>query len=388
VDTTSPAVLPTRRAAAPRTNGRQLVVTVVAGQVANALVRAGPYRIGRDGHLRVVPGTGGIALNKRVGDRAVGFAGDHVEPGASVRNNDREATGRRDAANRGLLLYSCIGNRARVVSGPASGTIGTVTGKHGGINNLLIDFPPPALRRLRIGDRVQITAVGQGLHLPDHPGVRALNLAPRLLARWGLRGHGRHLHVPVTHVVPAGLMGSGLGRFDGVFGDCDIQLSDPEMRRRFRLEALRFGDLVAVCPMDFGFGPSRRPGAVTIGVVVHSDSRVAGHGPGVTPLLMSTTGALRPLYSPYANLALVLGLRRRIAPLPPPGPQEQDRVWRAWTDLPPRVRIFGGQRLLPVGALPGIRRPFVEPRPALPARRPTTRRGRRASASRVWPARS
>ena len=317
------------RPGTPRINRSALVVMAVAGQIGNPLVRgAGPYRIGRDGTLRVVPGTGGIALNKRVGDRAVGLAGDHVEPGAAIRNNDRESVGNRDAPNRGLLLYSCVGNRARVLTGPAAGAVGTVTGKHGGINNVLVDFAPGVLRRLRIGDRIQITAVGQGLALPDFAGVRALNLSPRLFSRWGIRGHGRHLHVPVTHIVPAGVMGSGLGRPEGVFGDCDIQLSDARIRQRFRLDHLRFGDLVAICPMDFSFGPSRRGGAVTVGVVVHSDSHVAGHGPGVTPLLASTTGAILPVYSPTANIARLLGLRSSIAPTIAPGARERREVWR------------------------------------------------------------
>jgi hypothetical protein len=319
---------PPRRAGTPRANREALVALSVAGQVANALVRGGAYRVGRDGVLRIVPGTGGIALNKRIGDCAVGLAADHVEPGVSVRNNDREASGNPGAPNRGLLLYSCVGNVARVVSGPATGATGTVTGKHGGINNLLVDFPSAVIRRLRIGDRIQVTAIGQGLRLPDFPEVRVLNLAPRLLARWGVRGHGRHLHVPVTHIVPAGLMGSGLGKQEGVFGDTDIQLSDPDMRRRFRLHTLRFGDLVAICGMDARFGASRRGGAITVGVVVHSDSNVAGHGPGVTPLLISTSGGILPVYSARANIALILGVRRQIAPAVPPGREERTQIWR------------------------------------------------------------
>ena len=347
-----PAALP-RRPDAPRTNPDALVALAVAGQVANALVRGGAYRIGRDGMLRIVPGTGGIALNKRVGDRAVGLAADHVEPGVSVRNNDREATGAPGASNRGLLLYSCVGNVARVVSGPAVGAVGTVTGKHGGINNLLVDFAPEVLRRLRIGDRIQVTAIGQGLGLRDYPGVRAMNLAPRLLARWGVRAHGPHLHVPVTHIVPAGVMGSGLGRQEGVFGDTDIQLSDRALARRFRLDALRLGDLVAICGMTARFGASRRAGAITVGVVVHSDSRVAGHGPGVTPLLISAAGGILPVYSGDANIALILGIRDRIAVTRGPTPQERALVWRraALPALAPASRVRR-TRPLPARAQP------------------------------------
>jgi hypothetical protein len=226
-----------------------------------------------------------------------------------------------------MMLLSCVGNRARVTTGPAAGALGTVTGKHGGINHVIVDFEPGVLRRLRLGDRVQITAFGQGLALPDFPAVAALNLAPRLLARWGVRPHGMHLHVPVTHIIPSGIMGSGLGKSDGVLGDCDIQISDPTIRRRFRLGALRFGDLVAVCGLENRFGPTVRGGRITIGVVVHSDSHVAGHGPGVTPLLMGPARVLRPFYSPRSNIALALGLRRAVAEVPEPDELERRTVW-------------------------------------------------------------
>ena len=314
---------------APRVNLDRLVVTTVAGQIANPLVRGSPYRVGRDGVLHVVPGTGGIVLNRRVGDRAVGLAGDHVEPGVSLHNNDQEVVGPRGSANKAMMLFACVGNRARVTTGPAEGAVGAVIGKHGGINHVIVDFAPAVLRRLRIGDRIQITACGQGLEIADAPDVRALNLSPRLFARWGVARHGSHLHVPVTHLVPAGIMGSGLGKPDGVLGDCDIQLSDPAIVRRFRLRSLRFGDLVAVCSLDSRFGPSVKLGRITVGVVVHSDSHVAGHGPGVTPLLVGSTETLKPFFSPRANVALALGLRSRIAELPAPDGREKHAVWRS-----------------------------------------------------------
>ncbi len=328
-----PPEMPQRRQDVPRWNAGALVEVVVAGQVTNPLLRGSPYRIGRDGMLRVVPGTGGIVLNRRVGDPAVGLAGDHIEPGVTLRNNDRESVGTKEAPNRGLLLNSCVGNRAYVVTGPATGAVGTVTGKHGGINHVI----------------VEIHAVGQGMRLPDHPSVAALNLSPRLLQRWGIRAHGSHLHVPCTHVVPAALMGSGLGKAEGVLGDTDIQLSDPRVRSMYRLDRLRLGDFVAICPMDYRFGASFVGGALTIGVVVHSDSFVAGHGPGVTPLLMSRDGALRPVFRADANLATVLGLRPAIAALPPPGDRERLKVWRAarpCAPLPTRQRARAGGWLL------------------------------------------
>ncbi|RKH48306.1 DUF4438 domain-containing protein [Corallococcus sicarius] len=302
----------TRAATAPRTNEAQLVEAAVAGQVSHPIVRGSPYRIGRDGTLRLVPGSGGIVLNRRVGDPAVGLAADHMEAGVSLHNNGREVVGPRNGPNQALMFYACVGNRARVTSGPVVGAEGTVVGKHGGINHVIVDFTPDVKRRLLIGDRVQLDAYGQGLALPDFPEVRLLNLSPRLLRRWGVRTVRGRLLIPVTHTVPAELMGSGMGRPEGVLGDLDIQLSDPGLVRRFRLGSLRLGDLVAVCPLDYRFGPSRRPGSVTVGVVVHSDSKVSGHGPGVTPLLMAPGSRVQLVRQPQANLAFVLGLRRGV----------------------------------------------------------------------------
>jgi hypothetical protein len=316
-------------ARSPGANLDRMIVSTVAGQIANPLVRGSPYRVGRDGVLRVVPGTGGIVLNRRVGDRAVGLAGDHVEPGVSLHNNDHEVVGPPGAANKAMMLFACIGNRASVVTGPAEGARGYVVGKHGGINHVIVDFPPLTLRRLRIGDRIQITACGQGLQLAGFPSVRCLNLSPRLLRGWGISAHRKHLHVPVTHVVPAGIMGSGLGKSDGVLGDCDIQLSDPGIVRRYRLGSLRFGDLVAICALDSRFGPNVRMGTVTVGVIVHSNSNQAGHGPGETPLLVGPASIIKPVFSSRANIALALGLRDRIAELPSPETRERGAVWRA-----------------------------------------------------------
>ncbi|WP_404368889.1 DUF4438 domain-containing protein [Corallococcus coralloides] len=301
-------------ASAPRTNESRMVASAVAGQVSHPLARASPYRMGRDGVPRLLPGTGGIVLNRRVGDRAVGLAADHMEAGVSLHNPARDAVGRLGGPNRGLMFLACVGNRARVTSGPMTGAEGTVVGKHGGINHVIVDFPPEVKRQLCIGDRVQLDAYGQGLELPDFPQVRALNLSPRLLRRWGVRTEGGRLVVPVTHTIPAGLMGSGFGRSEGVLGDLDIQLSDARLVRRHRLNALRLGDLVAICPLDYRFGPSRRAGVVTVGVVVHSDSKVAGHGPGVTPLLIGPAERVRLVRRPQANVALVLGLRQSVAP--------------------------------------------------------------------------
>ena len=43
-----------------------------------------------NGAINIVTRSGGITYNVRVGDRAIGWASDHTEPGVSVRNRDAE----------------------------------------------------------------------------------------------------------------------------------------------------------------------------------------------------------------------------------------------------------------------------------------------------------
>lgn len=292
-----------------RTNQRDLVMVAVMGQVAHPVAAMNPYRIGNDGVPRVLPGTGGIVINQRIGDRCVGLMGDHIEPGVALHNNDREVIGSRRGPNLALLTYACIGNTARVISGPCTGQHGLVTGKHGGVDHVLVDFPSPVLLRLRIGDRIQIYSCGLGLRLLDYPEVSLSNCSPSLLRRLGIVESEGRLTVPVSHRIPARIMGSGLGKNTPWRGDVDIQLFDPAIRRRFRLDTLRFGDLVAICDGDARFGPSYRQGSVSIGVVVHGDSTVSGHGPGVTVLMSGPARVIQPVPDPRANLAAVFGVR-------------------------------------------------------------------------------
>ncbi len=264
----------------PRLNVKEIATISVLGRVAPPLTKGSSYRIGQDGGLRVLPGSGGITLSHRVGDRCVGLAADHLEPAVSIRSTDKGGGAVKDAANRALNVLACVGNVARVVSGPAMGATGVVTGKHGGVANVLVDFPVEQMRRMRIGDMIQISAAGQGLRLLDFPDIAIMNAAPDLLMRAGVRVHDRRLSVPVTHLVPSALMGSGLGKSSAARGDYDIQLFDTEVVRRFRLDTLRFGDLVAVVDADGRYGRSFSQGHTTVGIVIHSDSTVAG-GRGV-----------------------------------------------------------------------------------------------------------
>lgn len=319
-----------RRAGEPRMNTPDLVIITVAGKVAHPTSRRAPYRIGQDGIPRVLPGTGGVVINRRVGDRCIGLAADHLEPGVSVRNDQRPVKGDKDGPNLALNTYACVGNTALVLDGPCRGSKGVVTGKHGGVNHVLVDFPTTVLKKLRIGDNVQIYAHGIGLRLPDYPGLSVYNCSPGLIQHWGLQASRSHLQVPVTHLLPAAIMGSGLGRDNAARGDYDIQLFDPVVRRQLRLDTLRFGDLVAILHADTRFGRAYHKGFMTIGIVVHGDSTVSGHGPGVVTLLTGEARYLQPIRDNNANLAAILKLRapRPAAPHTPLIAKEQRQTLR------------------------------------------------------------
>lgn len=285
-----------------RTNRDRLVTVAVQGEISHPDTWAPAYDVGYDGVARVLPGTGGITYNVRVGDPALGWAGDHVEPGVSLRAKEKEH-------NRALNTFACVGNEAVVLSGDAKGRKGVVTGKHGGIEHVLVDFPPDVLQQLSIGDKVLIRACGQGLVIEDLPGVHVVNLDPGLLERMGVRIEAGRLVVPVAHVVPAELMGSGIGATTSARGDYDITTQDRERLAELGLNGLRLGDIVAIRDRAGLFGHQYRRGAVEIGVVIHSDSFVAGHGPGVTTLLTCLGGEIVPETAVDANIAAYLGLR-------------------------------------------------------------------------------
>jgi Domain of unknown function (DUF4438) len=278
------------------------VVQVLSGQVAPPLLASGLYDVGGDGVPRILPGVGGITLNARVGDSAFALEGDHVEPAVSTRHPD-------DKANVAYCALACVGNVATVAGGEAKGEHGVVTGKHGGIEHVMIDFPPEVMERMQIGDPIRVRATGVGLELEDAGDVKVFNCDPDLFEKLGVERAGVRLRVPVARKVPARVMGSGLGRQTVVRGDYDIQCFDEATVREYGLNELRLGDLVAIEDADNSFGRIYRHGAVTIAVVAHGMSHMAGHGPGVTTLMTSPSGALEPALDARANLATILGLR-------------------------------------------------------------------------------
>ncbi|MFW9846753.1 MAG: DUF4438 domain-containing protein [Candidatus Thorarchaeota archaeon] len=290
-----------------KTNADKLVKISVTGEVASPVSRF-PYRISHDGKPMVLPGVGGITYNLRVGDPAVGWKADHVEPGVSIENKENDARFK-DAANNALNILSCVGNEAKIVDGDAKGEKGTVVGKHGGIEHVMVDFTEGIMENLKIGDKMLIKAFGVGLELIDYPEIIIMNIDPGVVDRIDFEDKNGKLGIPVTHRIPAATMGSGLGASQTYSGDYDIQLFDEGTREEYGLDSLRFGDFVAILDADHSYGRIYKQGAVSVGIVVHSDCILSGHGPGVATLFTSTTGMIEPIINSKANIATLLSLR-------------------------------------------------------------------------------
>jgi len=293
-----------------RTNREKLVKLSVIGEIASPTIK-NVYNISATGSPCVLPGVGGITYNLRVGDFACDWEADHVEPCVSTVNKENDSRFG-SAANTAYNILACVGNQAVVASGDAKGETGIVTGKHGGIEHVMIDFTPEILDKLLIGDKIQIKTYGTGLKLLDFPDIKIVNMDPCLLDALNPKVDGKKLKVPVTHLIPASIMGSGLGANQVNSGDYDIQLFDDSIVKQFGLKDLRIGDLVAIIDADHSYGRIYRTGAVSIGVVVHANCVSAGHGPGVTSLMTSAEGKIIPQINQKANLASLLKLRADI----------------------------------------------------------------------------
>jgi len=293
-----------------RTNADNLVKISVVGEVASPVIGRSVYRVSPAGTPTILPGVGGITYNLRVGDLACGWEADHVEPCVSENKENDPRYGQ--GANAAFNVFSCIGNEATVVTGDAKGSKGVVTGKHGGIEHVLVDFSPEMLEKLMLGDKILVKAFGLGLKLIDFADVKVMNMDPRFLEALDPKPNGEKLEVPVTHMIPAAIMGSGLGANQVYSGDYDIQLFDEKIIEQYELEDLRLGDLVAIIDADHSFGRIYRQGAISIGIVIHTNCVTAGHGPGVTSLMTSPSGKIIPKIDAKANIACLLKLRADI----------------------------------------------------------------------------
>jgi hypothetical protein len=288
-----------------QTNLSQLVKISVVGEVANPAMPglpASPYLVAADGTPLVVPAYGGLVYNVRIGDRAMGWTSELIQPGVSIKHANANA-------NTALGVFACLGNRARVVSGSASGALGVVTGKSGRFaEHVICHFGTDALEKMAPGDKVQVQAFGVGLAIADFPTIQFKSCSPELLEAINpdVNSAGK-LVVPVKGSVPSTLAGAGAG-LGSENGALNLQTSDPAALAAAGLEDLRFGDLVAVTDWDSRFGHGYLRGAVAIGVVCQGGSYRSGYGPGIAVIMTSRNDAIQPLPTAGANIADLLHL--------------------------------------------------------------------------------
>lgn len=271
----------------------------------------GTWEVDHGGVPFILPSIGGITLNIQAGDPAFGWEGDHVEPGVSCTADTLKPF---EHPNVGLQIYACAGNLATVATGEAKGAEGRVLGHHGGSEHVIVDFPREAKEKMLYSDTIVIRGRGQGLRLTDYPDIALFNLDPDLLEKMKIKeAPDGVLEVPVTTLVPPVCMGSGIGSAHVCKGDYDIMTSDAETVAEYGLDRIRLGDFVALMDHDNRYGRAYRKGAVSIGIVVHSDCREAGHGPGVTTLMTAATPLIRPVVDPDANIAdrLAIGTKAK-----------------------------------------------------------------------------
>jgi len=273
------------------------VAVNLLGVVEHPALDGGPWRIDRDGAPYVPLGDGGIVLDLQLGDSVFGLAGDHAAPGACLTHPDA-------AAGHALSAYACIGNTARVRTGRAAGARGAVLGQRGEEGRVIVGFGQADLARMRPGDQVAVRAFGQGMR-PEalRPDVMVMNLDPDVLALLPVAMPDRHdtaVTVGVRMTVPSKLAGNGIGR-PAAGWDLDLQLPPPGPDGA---GDLLLGDLVAVTDLDARWNIGYRRDWVTVGVVAHGGSPLPGHGPGITPILTGSAGALRPRPDPAGHVGL------------------------------------------------------------------------------------
>ena len=293
-----------------KTNRDFLPIQSVQGKVHHPTLKT-TYRLGRDGASKVLAATGGITYNAKIGDNCMKWVSDHLEPGVSLRNENKEE-------NDAIQTFACIGNTAIVVTGGAKGAKGYVTGKHGGIEHCMIYFPDEAIQKMAVEDTVLIRACGAGLRVDGFPEVFCNNLDPELFEKLGVTEKGGVLEVPVAFEIPAVLMGSGIGSRTSHTGDYDITTGDKEAYEKLNLKEMRFGDIVLLQDCDNTYGREYVKGAVSIGVVIHGDSTIMGHGPGITTIMTCKAGKIRGKISKDANIANYL-LKNEKKPKRSPG---------------------------------------------------------------------
>jgi len=279
-------------------NVESLIQMAVAGYVSQPSFKNPGYIPNNDGKSVIYPGMFGVVNNVKVGDKAFGWAGDHIEPGVSI---DSEHINEHFA----LHYMVCTGNKAIVRSGEAKGSIGIVTGEHA---RNLVHFEQKTLDKICVGDQIDIITHGRGLKLLDFPDIGLKKIDPNLLKSMNLKIVDKKLIVDVAMELPIRIMGSG-AELNSEYVDQDLMSGDRSLMKKLKIDQMRLGDLIVINHADHRWGRSFKKDYISIAICIHGDSVMTGHGPGIMTIMTGKRKNLGWKINKKANIKNILKVK-------------------------------------------------------------------------------
>ena len=281
-----------------KTNEKQLIKMSICGYATQPSFKNPGYIPNNDGQAVIYPGMFGVVNNVKVGDKAFGWAGDHIEPGVSI---DSENLNEHFA----LHYLVCTGNKAIVRSGEAKGSIGIVTGEHA---RNLVHFNQKILNKICIGDQIDIITHGRGLKLLDFPNIELKKIDPKLLKSMTLKVVNKKLIVDVAIELPIRIMGSG-AELNSEYVDQDLMSGDRNLMKKLKIDQMRLGDLIVINHADHRWGRSYKKNHISIAICIHGDSVMTGHGPGIMTIMTGHKKDLGWKINKKANIKNLLKIK-------------------------------------------------------------------------------
>ena len=281
-----------------KTNEKKLIKMSIGGYVTQPSFKNPGYIPDNDGNSVILPGMYGVVNNVKVGDKAFGWNGDHIEPGVSI---DSENINEHFA----LHYLVCTGNKAIVRSGEAKGKTGIVTGEHA---RNLIHFEQNILEKICVGDQIDIITHGRGLKLLDFPEIEIKKIDPNLLKSMNFKVENKKLIVDVAIELPIKIMGSG-AELNSEYVDQDLMSGDRSLMKKLKIDQMKLGDLIVINHADHRWGRSYKKDHVSIALCIHGDSVMTGHGPGIMTIMTGTKKNLGWRINKKANLNNILKIK-------------------------------------------------------------------------------
>jgi len=282
-----------------KSNSSSLIKMAVAGYVSQPSFKNPGYIPDNDGKSVIYPGMFGVVNNVKIGDKAFGWAGDHIEPGVSI---DSEHINEHFA----LHYMVCTGNKAIVRSGEAKGSIGVVTGEHA---RNLVHFEQKTLDKICVGDQIDIITHGRGLKLLDFPEIEIKKIDPKLLKSMNLKIVDKMLIVDVAIELPIRIMGSG-AELNSEYVDQDLMSGDRSLMKKLKIDQMRLGDLIVINHADHRWGRSFKKDYISIAICIHGDSVMTGHGPGIMTIMTGKRKNLGWNINKKANIKNILKVKK------------------------------------------------------------------------------